>query len=103
MSDIHEMPHRVLQVLDARRPTWLASWIAEQAVDQNPDGSIWPIERGLIRSGALPANPSDDYMRRMPFGLLGLVGAWSNDAVKTDNIKNLPRSLADALRADSGL
>jgi hypothetical protein len=100
-SDILAMPERVLQILDARRPGWLAAWIADQSRGQDPGQSIWAVERGLIRAGALPPNNSDAYIQRMVFGLHSRFGA--DEAVKSDNLKGMPKTMTDALLADPDL
>lgn len=100
-SDILAMPQRVLQILDARRPSWLPDWIADCTRDGDRGNSIWPVEHGLIASGALPANTSDEYLQRMVHGLYNRFGA--DDEVKTDNLKGLPKTLKDALLADPAL
>lgn len=63
-TDLKDMQQRMLQVLDARRPKWLAEWLKWEWKQEFPVPS-WYLERGLIRSGALPANDSAEYFARM--------------------------------------
>lgn len=58
------MQRRVLQILDVRRPKWLADWLKWEWKQEFP-AATWYLERGLIRSGALPANDSPEYYARM--------------------------------------
>ncbi|HVA45330.1 MAG TPA: DUF6493 family protein [Pirellulales bacterium] len=98
-SDLRDMPQRVLQILDARRPAWLAKWI-EADVKREPRVTTWFVERSLIRSGALPANETEGYVQRM---------AEENaifdrgDEFKTDNLKQQFDSWKDVLLADPDL
>ena len=91
-GDIRDMPHRVIQILDARRPKWLASW-----------EKSWFVARGLIRSGALPANKNDDYITEMAAAIPRHLYAISQPAVTTDNLPDLPTELNDLLLADPAL
>lgn len=63
-TDLKDMQQRMLQILDARRPKWLADWLKWEWKQEFPVPS-WYLERGLIRSGALPANDSAEYFARM--------------------------------------
>jgi hypothetical protein len=100
VGDLMDMPQRMFQILNARRPAWLGAWIKDLRDPTNAH-SNWCTERALIRAGALPANNSDDYIQRMASGLHDEFG--SDDAVLTDNLKNLPKSHLDALLADPEL
>ena len=63
-TDLKDMQQRMLQILDARRPKWLSDWLKWEWKQEFPVPS-WYLERGLIRSGALPANDSPEYYARM--------------------------------------
>ncbi len=87
-SDLRDMPHRVLQVLDDRRPSWLAKFVQRDVKQEFPI-IRWSVEFGLMKSGALQTDYSEDFMKRMPdcqvFDL-------RNDEIKHDNLKKLPDS-----------
>jgi hypothetical protein len=99
-DDLRDMPQRVLQVLDARRPKWLAIWLAKQWKREQPL-TTWFVERGLIRSGALPPNADDAYIRRMAADVSG----WQPDSIEisTDHLPVVFNSLEELLLADPDL
>lgn len=98
-GDLRDMPQRTLQILDARRPAWLAKWIEADVKKERP-ATTWFVERGLIRSGALAANQSDGYIQRM--ALETKIFERYEDFT-TDNLKERFDSWKDILLADSGL
>ena len=63
-TDLKNMQQRMLQILEIRRPKWLADWLAWEWKQETPVAS-WYLERGLIRCGALPPNDSPAYYARM--------------------------------------
>lgn len=86
-SDLHNMQQRVLQVLDARRPKWLAEWIKWEFKQESPIAG-WYLERGLIRSGALPPNDSPEYYARMALEERVLQGEFYDTHDKLPRPKN---------------
>jgi hypothetical protein len=76
-TDLKDMQQRMLQVLDARRPKWLADWLKWEWKQEFPVPS-WYLERGLIRSGALPANDSPEYFARMSDEMQVIEGNFVN-------------------------
>lgn len=99
----HNMAPDVLEVLDARRPKWLAAWVAAQAKTLEPAEFFWPVERGLIRSGALPANESDDYVVRMALGAPWIASKDLNFQVRQENLERIAEALGQWLLADPGM
>ncbi len=63
-NDLKDMQQRMLEVLAARRPKWLAEWLAWEWKQEFPIAG-WYLERGLIRCGAIPPNDSPEYYARM--------------------------------------
>ncbi|MEZ6123927.1 MAG: DUF6493 family protein [Planctomycetaceae bacterium] len=100
-SDLRNMPQRVLEVLAARQPKWLPTFIRQNTKEEVPEIG-WTVEYGLIRSGALPANNSEDFYRRMAMAPL-LSEHYASDAVKDDTLPPRPKTLADYLRTDQHL
>lgn len=98
-GDLHDMPQRALQILDARRPAWLAKWI-EADVKRDQPATTWFVERGLIRSGALPANQTEGYVRRMAEERTIFE---RYDEFTTDNLNERFDSWKDILLADPDL
>ncbi len=98
-GDLHDMPQQALQVLDARRPAWLAKWI-EADVKRDQPATTWFVERGLIRSGALPANQTEGYVRRMAEERTIFE---RYDEFTTDNLNERFDSWKDILLADPDL
>lgn len=98
-GNLHDMPQRVLQILDARRPAWLTKWIEADVKKERP-ATTWFVERGLIRSGALPANHSDQYIQRMAEEKAVFD---QSDAFKTDNLQQQFDTWQDVLLADPEL
>lgn len=98
-ADLHGMPQRTLQILDARRPAWLRKWIDADSKRESP-ATTWFVERGLIRSGAIPNNQSEEYIQRMA---TERVIFDRYDAFKTDNLQEHFDSWKDILLADPDL
>lgn len=76
-TDLKDMQQRMLQILDVRRPKWLADWLKWEWKQEFPVPS-WYLERGLIRSGALPANDSAEYFARMSDEMQVIEGNFVN-------------------------
>ncbi len=76
-SELKDMQQRMLQILDARRPKWLADWLKWEWKQEFPVPS-WYLERGLIRSGALPANDTAEYYARMADEMQVIEGNFVN-------------------------
>ncbi len=76
-SELKDMQQRMLQILDARRPKWLADWLKWEWKQEFPVPS-WYLERGLIRSGALPANDTAEYYGRMADEMQVIEGNFVN-------------------------
>lgn len=106
-DDLRDMPQRVAQVLNDRRPAWLAEWIkAESRLANSNSGAgcvTWPVERRLIRSGALPPNSSDEAIVRMVNDLPVFVGNSRDFEVTTDSLPPQPESLTAVLLDDPDL
>ena len=106
-DDLRDMPQRVTQVLNDRRPPWLADWIKRES---RPSSNVtirgivtWPVERALIRSGALPPDTSDGYIERFAGDLPGFVANSKDFEVTTDTLPKQPVTLVAALLADPEL
>ncbi|MFN7449710.1 MAG: DUF6493 family protein, partial [Pirellula sp.] len=97
-TDLKDMQQRMLQVLDARRPKWLADWLKWEWKQEFPVPS-WYLERGLIRSGALPANDSAEYFARMSDEMQVIEGNFVN----TEDTLTLFPSRRAMLEADPDL
>ncbi|MEM0926555.1 MAG: DUF6493 family protein, partial [Planctomycetota bacterium] len=97
-SDLRDMPHRVLEVLSARRPKWLAEFVARQ-IKNEFTFIAWSVEFGLLRDGVLSDFQADSFYKRM--AIYPLMGEhFASDAVKSDQLAKQPRTLADAIRAE---
>ena len=95
-SDLRDMPQRVLEVLDTRRPKWLPAFAKRDVKEEFPTIS-WTVEYGLIRSGVLPTNDSEAFYRRMALAPL-MSEHFDSDAVKHDTLPPRPKTLVDYLR-----
>lgn len=102
-TDNHSMPHRVLQVLNDRRPPWLQAYVRKQTQQKGSRIVSWSVERGLIRSGAIAASDDDDYVNRFAMGVPEYVSMRTADEVRTDSLSGLPESTSDVLLADPDL
>ena len=106
-GDLRDMPQRVLQILSDRRPPWLAAFVQRESLpttDTRGAGMItWPVERGLIRGGALPPCDSDDYIRRMAEDLPSFAAHGSQFEITTDRLPTMCGSLREVLLADPEL
>ncbi|MBS0206330.1 MAG: hypothetical protein JSS49_25865 [Planctomycetes bacterium] len=102
-SDLLNMPHRVLQVLNDRRPPWLPAFVRKQVKQKDYCIVSWSVERGLIRSGAIAPSDDEDYVNRFATGVPGYVGMRSPIEVRTDSLSDLPESISDVLLADPDL
>ncbi len=97
-SDLRDMPHRVLQVLDDRRPPWLADFIRREVKQEMPMIG-WLVEFGLMRNGAIPEVVSEDFYRRMAMAPL-MSEHFNSDAVKYDDLPKRPKSLAEYIKTE---
>lgn len=97
-TDLKDMQQRMLQMLDARRPKWLADWLKWEWKQEFPVPS-WYLERGLIRSGALPANDTTEYFARMSDEMQVIEGNFVN----TEDTMPLFPSRRAMLEADPDL
>ena len=97
-TDLKDMQQRMLQILEARRPKWLADWLAWEWKQETPVAS-WYLERGLIRCGALPPNDSPAYYARMAMEDRVL----QSEYVDTYDTLPLFKNRREMLEADPGL
>ena len=102
-TDNYSMPHRVLQVLNDRRPPWLQAYVRKQTQQKDYKIVSWSVERGLIRSGAIAPSDDDDYVNRFAMGVPEYASVRNEIEVRTDSLSDLPESISDVLLADPDL
>ena len=99
-GDLRDMPHRVLQVLDDRRPKWLPAFVKRELRQEEPIVS-WSVEYGLMKSGAIKTEHSEGFFKRMAEE--HKVFYTSAIEVKTDNLKSLHGSHQDYFGSEQAL
>ncbi len=104
-DDIKDMPQRTLQILDARRPPWLDTWLQSDAARGDEALIPWFVERGLILSGAIPARSDALYIRRLADGVKPFAKTNQEFEVRTDTLDEAltPTTMSDVLLADPEL
>lgn len=98
-SDLQEMQQRLLQILLARQPKWLAGWIQTECKDEDRVVSSL-VERGLIREGLISCKHDSAYFFRIS-SHPGLDD--DEDAVETDSSIIPVSDLKELIEADPGL
>ncbi|TWU04409.1 DUF6493 family protein [Stieleria varia] len=98
-DDLSGMPERLLRILVARKPKWLAKWVEKEWRNERPVPNSF-VERGLIREGLIPASRDSGYYDRLANDSME---SYPADAWKTDVFKRKRRSVKEVIDADPEL